>query len=70
MSDRVIATLEKNARELLQVARTTYEGHKLVDVRVYAKSQDGDPKPTKKGVTFKASMLDELIAALTQARGD
>jgi hypothetical protein len=38
-----------------------------VDVRVYY--QDGnDWKPTRKGVTFKTEMLDDVLKALTQLK--
>jgi wobble nucleotide-excising tRNase len=36
-----------------------------VDIRVYY--QDGnDWKPTKKGITFKRELLDDVLKALTQ----
>jgi len=57
--------IQKNTQEIIRVHQTDYKGHDLVDVRVYY--QDGnDWKPTKKGITFKRELLDDVLKALTQ----
>jgi len=59
--------IEKNSQEIIRVHQTDYKGHDLVDIRVYY--QDGnDWKPTRKGVTFKTEMLDDVLKALTQLK--
>ena len=65
-----MADITKNAGEVVRIQPTTFEGHDLVDVRVYfrAYADDGQPelRPTKKGVCFKRELLPDVIATLTQ----
>ena len=57
--------LEKNSRESLVINQTEFKGVKLVDVRVFYKDENGDLKPTKKGVSVRLEQLDTLIKALS-----
>ena len=57
--------LEKNSRESLVINQTEFKGVKLVDVRVFYKDENGDLKPTKKGVSVRPEQLDALIKALS-----
>ena len=58
--------LEKNSRESLVINQTEFKGVKLVDVRVFYKDENGDLKPTKKGVSVHLNQLDALIKALSE----
>lgn len=63
--DEVITQFEKNATEVIRVSLTEYRGRKLIDVRVYYSDDEGQYRPTKKGVSvsvdryidFKRAML-------------
>jgi len=67
----VIATLEKNKRESLMIYLDKFRGHDLVHARVHFRDDDtGDLKPTSKGVCVKPAKLDELIAALQDAKAE
>ena len=57
--------LEKNSRESLVINQSEFKGVKLVDVRVFYKDENGDLKPTKKGVSVRLEQLDALIKALS-----
>ena len=57
--------LEKNSRESLVINQSEFKGVKLVDVRVFYKDEDGNLKPTKKGVSVRLEQLDALIKALS-----
>ena len=64
-----VATLPKNATEEIHVALDHYAGRNLIDVRIYGKWNGSEVfAPTKKGVTVAPAKLDDLIAALTEAR--
>lgn len=66
-----VATINKNRREELRVVLDTFKGQKLLDVRVFAAitaTSDTVMAPTKKGISLQASLLPELIEALTAAR--
>jgi hypothetical protein len=63
----VVATLPKNSREEVRVSLTSYRGHQLVDVRVYAGDADAERVPTPKGLALRPSFLPPLIEALRAA---
>lgn len=62
-----IAILQRNASDQLHIALDHYAGRNLVDLRIYS-PWSGTLGPTKKGVTVTPAMLDDLIAALTEAK--
>lgn len=67
MDGQMIGSFVKNAREAVAVQLTTFNGHKLRDVRVVIPNPDGDSTPTKKGVTLKPAALPDLIKLLQEA---
>ena len=70
--EKVIETIEKNTREEIRIALTKYKGFDLVDLRVFFHTGvlDDDPKPTKKGITFKTEVLPEVIEGLEEAKNE
>lgn len=67
----VIAEIVKNSREVLKVTLSRYQGHALADVRVFVPVDGMDClTPTKKGVSVRVGLLDEIIAALTKAKDE
>ena len=66
---RQVAVISKNIVEEVRVSLDHYAGRNLVDVRVYALFGGSEVHaPTKKGVSLAPSKLEELIAALTEAK--
>jgi hypothetical protein len=65
----VIAKFWKNRRrnESVHVSLSEYEGHCLINVRVYCTGSDGIDRPTPKGVAMGIGRLVELHAAITKA---
>lgn len=68
--EKTIATIEKNRLEEVRVGLSEYEGHDLVNLRIWANydAEDSERRPTKKGVTKKVSKLPELIATLQETQ--
>ena len=64
--EKAIRTIRKNQREQIQIGLTEFMGWNLVDVRIFA-DNGAELVATKKGVTFKTSLLPEVIEALEQA---
>jgi hypothetical protein len=62
--DQVIATIAKNADEEIRVSLREYKGHPFIDIRVYWKPPEGEPGPTKKGVTLNPELFPELKKAM------
>lgn len=64
-----IATVGKNRSEDVRVALTEFNGHDLVDVRIFADIEGaGERQPTRKGVSLKVGQLPALLEALEAAR--
>ena len=68
MSEPVlIAELAKNARERVRVALTEYNGHRLVDLRVFYEDRlSGEWRPGK-GLAIRRELMPELRKALQAA---
>jgi|tagenome__1003787_1003787.scaffolds.fasta_scaffold19477418_2 hypothetical protein len=64
-----VAKFWKNRRrnESVHVTLSEYEGHALINVRVYATGADGIDRPTIKGVAMGIAKLPELTAGLGRA---
>ncbi len=61
----VIKKLKKNSSEEVWIAVTDYKDRELLDLRVYYRSiDDGEMKPTKRGVSLPLSKAGDLLAAL------
>ena len=58
--DEIIAQFEKNATEVIRLSLTEYRGHKLVDIRVYYSDDEGQFRPTKKGVSLAAGLYADF----------
>jgi hypothetical protein len=71
--EQQVFAFQKNSREEVRVCLTNWQGHALVDLRVFARQSDGEWVPTRKGLTLSRSLLPELAAAvgaLGKAIGD
>jgi len=62
--NEVVAVHKADGAEI-RIAASVYKGRRVVDVRVwYQPAGSVDYVPTRKGVTFDADKLSELIDAL------
>lgn len=64
--------IPKNAREEIRVERQDYQGHDLVQMRVWFDAGGGEMRPTKKGIAIRVDQVAALQAALvkvTQTEG-
>lgn len=60
----------KNSRETIRVAPTRFQGHDLVDIRIFAPDRETrELMPTKKGISLNVDTIPELIDVLTWALG-
>ena len=62
--DEIIAQFEKNATEVVRVSLSEYRGHKLFDVRVYYSDDEGQYKPTRKGVSLSVNLYTDFKRAM------
>jgi len=67
MEPIVISEFQKNKTEDFKLSLTEYQGHTLLDFRVYFKDKEGESRPTKKGVTLNVKFFPELKQAIIDA---
>ncbi|MFT6675936.1 MAG: hypothetical protein ACJAVM_002133 [Sulfitobacter sp.] len=56
--------IRKNSREIIRITRDEFRGHDMVNVRVFFDAGDGEMKPGKQGVAFRAALLPDVLEAL------
>lgn len=65
---KLIATIDRNDRERLQIAVNEYKGKSYLDLRIFYTTDGGDTwRPTQKGVTVAPEGLDTLRDAVDEA---
>lgn len=62
----LIAEVGKNTKERIHVALVEYHGHRLIDCRTYFQDNQGEWRPTKKGISLSPDTIDEVITALVK----
>jgi hypothetical protein len=63
----IVGDIQRNETEVLRVSAAEFKGRKYVDVRIYFEGDDGEWKPTKKGVTVSPDKLQAFIELLQKA---
>jgi hypothetical protein len=63
----VIGEIERSDTERLRIETSNYKGRDFISVRIYYMADNGEWKPTKKGITVKNDQVDELVQFLKEA---
>jgi hypothetical protein len=58
--DRLVDSFKRNATEEVRATVRTYRGRQYMDVRIYYMDDQGEFKPTKKGINLSVEMIGEL----------
>lgn len=61
---RIIAEFMKNSREMIRVRLSEFKGRELIDIRTWYTGEDGEWKPSSKGVAFNSELFGELRTAV------
>ncbi len=64
----IIGEIERTKTERLRIEASNYKGVDFISVRIYYQADNGEWRPTKKGITVKPEKVDELIAFLGEAK--
>ena len=60
--------IRKNKSEVIRIQSKEYEGHKLIDLRVwYEDKETGEYKPTKKGISLMPDKVPGVIEGILKA---
>lgn len=60
MSAGLIGEVVKNAREVYRLTFTEYRGHRLFDLRIYARNKSGEYVATPKGISIQFNKVTEI----------
>lgn len=63
----IIAEIPKNAREIIRVEVEEYKGHRFISCRVWAKNNEGESVPTRKGMSISLNHAEPVLMALCAA---
>ena len=71
-SQSALATIRKNALEEIRVGLSEFNGHDLLNIRIWTDPRNGGSEriPTKAGIACRVALLPELITALQQAEAE
>jgi hypothetical protein len=67
MEPLTIAEWRRNAREVVRISLSEYQGAPTIDVRVWYDDGAGKTKPGRKGLTLSTKYLPRLADALAKA---
>jgi hypothetical protein len=64
---QVFAEVPRSETEIIRVSTREYKGVPYVDIRVFFKDQEGEYRPTKKGITVKEDQIHEVAKGVCLA---
>jgi len=65
--EQVVKVIDKGLGGRIYVRLSRFRERDYLDIRNFYETDDGEWKPTRKGIAIPAELFDELIAALKQA---
>ena len=61
---QIVYSFPKNPLEEVRASLTVFKGKQYVDLRIYYKGDDGEFRPSKKGLTLSLDLFSELEQAV------
>ena len=62
--------IKKNFRESIVISKNVFNNIPLVDIRIHYKDENGDLKPTRKGISVREDILDDFVSTLSSFAQD
>ena len=62
--------IKKNSRESIVISKNVFNNIPLVDIRIHYKDENGDLKPTLKGISVREDSLDDFVSTLSSFAQD
>ena len=66
--DQTVHIFQKSTQEEVRASISHYKGKDYINLRVSYKAEDGEFKPSKKGLTISKDLLKELETAVKKLR--
>ena len=64
MNNKVIHEFDRNSAEKIRFSLNSYQGSDYADVRIYYQTDDGEWRPTKRGVNVHIELLADLYQGI------
>lgn len=68
--EKLVHSFPKNALEEVRVYLKEFKGRNYINLRIFARVNDGSVKPTQKGMTLSVDLFDNLAAAVDALRAE
>lgn len=66
--EKIIQDMPRNNGDIVRIEFSEFKGQTRFNIRVWYQDEEGQYRPTKKGVSFLPEEMDTLVDAVTQAR--
>lgn len=64
----ILGEIERNPTEVLRISLENFKGRDYIDLRIYFQDDNGEWKPTKKGVTLSPDKIEDIIGFFNKAK--
>lgn len=58
--------IRKNTREVIRIQRQEFNGHDLLNIRVFYQGGAGEMRPGKQGIAIRVDLLPELMETISR----
>jgi hypothetical protein len=62
--DKVVSSFKRNPTEEVRAGIKEFKGRRYIDLRIYYMDDQGEWKPTRKGISLATDFMPELRAAV------
>lgn len=63
----LIAEIEKNLKEVIRIEISEFKGKNYLNIRLWYMSEDGEYKPSPKGISLPVSKAENISEALKKS---
>jgi hypothetical protein len=68
--DKVVASFKRNPTEEVRAGIKEFKGRRYIDLRIYYMDDQGEWKPTRKGISLATDFMPELKNAVDSIEGE
>ena len=65
---KVIHEFNRNSTEKVRFSLNSFKGHEYADLRIFYETDEGEWRPTKKGLTVSIELVEELYEGIRKLR--
>jgi hypothetical protein len=66
----IVHEIEKNSTEVIRFYKSQFKGKDLMNIRVFYQDDDGEYKPTKKGISISPEIFEEFCEGVEKLKDE